>query len=200
MGEFHVIDKLFRDMPLMAAFVFLAMVVLMLPFFNPPKQDEEAKNPGNMSAQIAWEPGYTSDVDLHVMGPESDRDVYYGRKSGPVWNLLRDDLGRSNDSLPANFENAYTRGLPAGRYAVNVRCYRCDSSELPIKVQVEVSYRQREGSDMRVVHRGVVTIVHDRQELTAVQFELSKDGFVVPGSKSNLYVPMWAGEPGGGNG
>ena len=184
-------EKLFRDAPFMILFVFLAIIMIMLPYFNPPKEDEESEAPGNVAVQVVWQPGYESDVDLHLMGPGSPVDVYYRRKSGPVWNLLRDDLGVNADPMPANFENAYTRGVPAGRYVINVRCYRCPEHELPVEVAVVVEYRKDMSSSLVELHRETVHLVHDTQELTVVQFLIDEDGDLVPGSKSNLFVPMW---------
>jgi hypothetical protein len=54
-----------------------------------------------------------ADVDLWVEAP-GDRPVGYSNKSGQIFSLLRDDLGKSQDITDFNYEIAYSRGMPAG--------------------------------------------------------------------------------------
>lgn len=181
-------DTIFRDVPWAYAIAFLALLILVIPFLNPPEVEDEAAQPGNLAVQIEWAAG-TSDVDLHVLGPNSPRDVYYNHKSGPVWNLLRDDLG--NPDSRVNYENAYTRGRPAGRYVINARCYRCEESEFPILVEVSVLMKRDYDSTLKKLYEGSTFLLHDQDEVTLLQFEMDEDGNVVPESKNTVYVPMW---------
>lgn len=150
----------FRD------FLFI-MLLVMLMLINPPtKTDAITQPPGNMIVSISWPDGPT-DVDLWVRGPGETRAVGYSNRGGPLFNLLRDDLGTANDSLSANYENAYSRGLPAGRYVINVHCFTCAG---PVRVSVEV--RMTDGSGTPTLLFGGVIVLPPKAERTVVQFRL----------------------------
>ena len=181
----------FRDFTLLMVLGFVAMVVWMLPHLNPPSQDRLDDPPGNVVVSISWPEG-DSDVDLWLLGPGEPRPVGYTNKSGQLWNLLRDDLGNQNDLTGANFENAYTRGVAAGEYIVNVHCYRCRN--FPVEVQVEVRIKSGEAGgkagSMRTLAVTTVTLAAPWEELTALRFELTADGALVPDSMNHLYEPL----------
>ncbi|EYR81904.1 hypothetical protein [Shinella sp. DD12] len=157
--------------------VLIFFIVALLAQVNPPT-DPIIDPPGNLVASIAW-PAGSIDVDLWVKSP-GDEAVGYSRKSGKVWSLLRDDLGTANDLSGMNFESAFTRGLPDGEYIVNVRCYGC-AGKLPVPVATEVRL-----ADGTLVWFGVVTLVSDKQEKTALRFVM-RAGKVVPGSASHVF-------------
>lgn len=159
------------------------LLLVMLMLINPPtKSDEITQPPGNMIVSIAWPDGPT-DVDLWVRGPGERQAVGYSNRGGSLFNLLRDDLGTSNDSMPTNFENAYSRGLPAGRYVVNAHCYTCTG---PVRVSVEVRMAVDGGAPI-LVFAGVIDIRRG-EERTAVQFRLD-DRHAVSGV-SHAYEPL----------
>ena len=112
-----------------------------------------------------------------------DFAVGYSHRSDRVWSLLRDDLGTANDNTPINAESAFARGLPDGEYAINVKCFGCAAS-LPVPVATEV--RLAEGG---LIWRGVVDLVKEKQERTAIRFRVS-GGKVVPGSESSVFKQM----------
>ena len=157
--------------------VLIFFILVLIAQINPPEEDSVTP-PGNMVASIAW-PSGAIDVDLWVKSPGDDA-VGYSRRSGLVWSLLRDDLGTSNDSTPLNYESAFTRGLPDGEYIVNVRCYGC-AGKTPVPVATEVRL-----ADGTLVWSGVVTLVSDKQEKTALRFVM-RGGKVVPGSASHVF-------------
>lgn len=157
--------------------VLIFFIVALLAQINPPTTPEFTP-PGNLVASAAW-PSGSIDVDLWLKAP-GDEAVGYSRKSGKVWSLLRDDLGTANDLSALNYESAFTRGLPDGEYVVNVRCYGC-AGKTPIPVSVEV--RLATGA---LVWSGVVTLVSDKQEKTALRFVM-RSGAVVPGSASHVF-------------
>ncbi|MBD9542969.1 hypothetical protein IB276_26340 [Ensifer sp. ENS04] len=160
--------------------VLLFFIVTLLAQVNPAAEADPLDPPGNLVASIAW-PAGRIDVDLWVA--HGDEPVGYSQKSGRVWSLLRDDLGTANDNTPLNFESAFTRGLPDGEYVVNVKCYGC-AGAVPVPVSVEV--RLAEGP---MVFRGVVSLVKDKQERTAIRFRV-RDGKVVVGSESSVFKPL----------
>jgi hypothetical protein len=182
-------STIFRDLTLLMLLGFVAMVMWMLPHLNPPEQDTNSEPPGNLIAHITWPEG-DNDVDLWLLGPNALSSVGYSNKSGALWNLLRDDLGGSNDLTPLNYENAYTRGIIAGTYVLNVHCYRCTG--LPIEVALEVSLSKKDGdkTTTKVLGGTRVTLHSNKQELTAMRFDLTKEGVIVAGSVNHIYEPL----------
>ena len=188
-------STVFRDLVLLMVMGFVAMVVWMVPFLNPPATDDAAEPPGNVIAHITWPEGNT-DVDMWVTGPGEPRPVGYSNKGGALWNLLRDDLGKFPDATPLNYENAYTRGITPGEYVVNVHCYRCPV--LPVKVQAEVSLKTDDGnkSSMRIIATTSLELNFNGEELTAMRFKLTENGEMVEGSLSHLFQPLRASQKG----
>ena len=91
---------------------FVLMSVLMMTVMNPPTKSSESDNvqaPGNVIIEAQWPDKLDADVDLWVQAP-GDVPVGYSNKSGHIFNLLRDDLGKSHDMTDYNYEVAYTRG------------------------------------------------------------------------------------------
>lgn len=175
-----MIRTLIQDVLLAMLLGVAAVIMFVLPSVNPKAEADPLDPPGNLVASIAW-PAGAIDVDLWVgHGKEA---VGYSRRSGLVWSLLRDDLGTANDPTPINAEAAFTRGLPDGEYIVNVKCFGC-AGKVPVPVSVEV--RLAEGG---VVWRGVVDLVADKQERTAIRFRV-RDGKVVRGSESRVFVAL----------
>ncbi|RWX28483.1 hypothetical protein EHH54_32495 [Rhizobium leguminosarum] len=174
-----------RDLLMNFLMGLVALVILVLASIAPAAKDDPAQLPGNLVASIAW-PAGAVDVDIWVQAGEEPA-VGYSNKSGRVWSLLRDDLGTANDDTPLNFESAFTRGLPDGDYAVNVRCYGC-AGHVPVPVAVEI--RLAEGG---LIWRGTVDLLKDKQERTALRWRMA-GGVVVRGSESQVFKQMKRGE------
>lgn len=183
----------FRDLLLLLLLGFLAMVVWMLPHINPPALDANSEPPGNVVAHITWPEG-NNDVDMWMDGPGEMQPVGYSNKGGLLWNLLRDDLGESPDATPLNYENAFTRGITPGEYIINVHCYRCPV--VPVPVQVEVSVKTEDGnkSSMKIVATTSVVLGMNGEELTALRFELTREGDLIAGSMNHVFRPLRAME------
>ncbi|QIG68663.1 hypothetical protein EVB67_013 [Rhizobium phage RHph_TM3_3_14B] len=174
-----------RDLLMNFLMGLVALVILVLAAIAPAAKDDPAQLPGNLVASIAW-PAGAIDVDLWVQHGDG-MAVGYSHRSDRTWSLLRDDLGIANDSTDINMESAFTRGLPDGEYAINVRCFGC-AGHVPVPVAVEV--RLAEGG---VVWRGTVDLLKDKQERTAIRFRMA-GGQVVPGSASSVFKQMNRGE------
>lgn len=176
----------FRDLLFLALLGFVAMVVWMYPHLNPPETDAEAEPPGNVIVAIHWPEGNT-DVDIWLTGPRQSRPTGYSNKSGTLFNLLRDDLGNPDDQR--NYENAYSRGTPAGEYIVNVHLYR---GTAPITVEVEVSINDGKPgkASLRKLVKTTVTLTGRRQEKTAIRFELDGNAKLVPNSVNSVDRPL----------
>ncbi len=177
-----------RDFTMLLVMVFMVFVVWMIPHLNPPAQTDEASPPGNVIAHIVWPPG-NIDVDLWVTGPGELVPVGYSYKSGSLWNLLRDDTGTGSDHSGINYENAYTRGIPAGEYILNVHCYNC-SMAIPVLVKLEVQSKKSPQAAMKNIVYTEVTLHEDKEEVTMIRFELDRDGNVVEGSMNHYFEPL----------
>jgi hypothetical protein len=178
----------FRDFTLLMTLGFVAMVVWLLPHVNPPASEADADPPGNVVMAITWPEG-DIDVDLWVTGPGELTPVGYSNRGGVLFNLLRDDLGRLPDATPLNYENAYSRGILAGEYIVNVHCYRCPV--VPQRVDAEVSVNDASsGKAMRMIATTSLELTANGQEKTALRFKLDATGKLVADSLNSVFRPL----------
>jgi hypothetical protein len=183
-------DTVFRDVIFLALAGFIAIVLLLLPHLNPPaKAEEEAPSPGNVIVEIRWPDDVNTDVDLWVEAP-GDVPVGYSNKGGLVFNLLRDDLGLHADFSGLNYEVAYSRGIPAGDYTINLHLYRDLSGRLPVPVTVVVSVKASPDQAAKQILATKMTLKHEGEELTAFRFSLDEFGRLVRGSVHDLPRPL----------
>ena len=178
------------DMMMLMMLGFIAMVIWLLPFINPPTNDDKAEPPGNFLVNVYWPPGCNSDVDTWVFGLGEPRPVGYSNRSGKVWNLLRDDLGSPDNDR--NFENVYSRGVFAGEIIVNIHLYRVPAECLPIPVEVEVGLNTGQpgkGSIKKLVTT-TVKLHKNGDEKTAIRFKVNAEGAIIPGTMNNVFRPL----------
>lgn len=177
---------------IMALLLALAAIILIVAP-QALKKEDNPQPPGLLMVEILWPPDQNADVDLWVQAP-GDRPVGYSNKAGKVMNLLRDDLGSVNDLLALNYENAYSRGLPAGEYNVNLHLYRGNQVGFAQNVRVDITVRERRlaSQDQSMLTIWTGTIVLDRigQEVTAIRFSLDDKGLVVDGSKHTTPIGL----------
>lgn len=196
------------DVVLSSVFTVLLLLVILLFHINPIGEANKAEEdpPGNLIIEIRWPDGLDVDVDLWCTGPGEPRPVGYSNMSGRVLNLLRDDLGtsrgnkgfRGNDietegnTVDAlNYENLYSRGLPAGEYSCNVHLFSNRSTKLSIPVDFEASVRK--GSGKRAIKRIVKTkaaLTERGQEITMIRFELDRNGDLIKESLNSVFIPL----------
>ena len=174
---------LFRDTLLNMLLGLTAVTIIALPLINPPAQADQGKQPGNMVVSIAWPEGST-DIDLWVASPGDKIAVGYANRAGRVFNLLRDDIGTGLDELPLNYENAYSRGLPAGEYTVNVHYYR-GGAPVPVAVEVRMG---KQGQPAGLVFSDTVMMQAQGQERTAISFTVDADGKII--AQDKVYKPL----------
>lgn len=168
---------------------FVLMAVLMMTVMNPPaksSQTEGVQAPGNVIVEVQWPDRLEADVDLWVEAP-GDTPVGYSNKSGNVFNLLRDDLGKAQDMTDFNYEVAYSRGTPAGEYVVNLHMYRGFNVTYPVPVKVVVSVKHDETDGAEQLVATTVQLHKENQELTALRFRLDPSGTLVSGSVNTLF-------------
>lgn len=171
---------------------FILMTVLMMAVVNPPAQSAETEgeqSPGNVIVEAQWGDGMDADVDLWVAAP-GDRPVGYSNKSGAVFNLLRDDLGKAQDVTDYNYEVAYSRGMPAGEYVANVHMYRGIGVTYPVDVKLVVSVKATPNDTAQQLVTTTVQLRHENHQVTAFRFSLDSEGHLVTGSVNSLYKEL----------
>ena len=171
---------------------FVLMSVLMMSVMNPPATSSEAEGvpaPGNVIVEAQWPDKLEADVDLWVQAP-GDKPVGYSNKSGKIFNLLRDDLGKAHDITDYNYEVAYTRGTLGGEYVVNLHMYRGREVSYPIAVKIVASVKDDLTGSAKQLVTTTVRLRKEGQELTALRFRLDSKGGLVAGSVNSLFKPL----------
>src|SRR6202008_538817 len=163
----------FRDMLFLLVFAYLVISAVALAYVS--KNKDEAKGataPGNVIVEMNWPPDIDADVDLWVQAP-GDVPVGYSNKSGMIFNLVRDDLGKGGDPNSMNYEVSYGRGRAAGEYVVNAMLYRSRDEKYPVSAQIKVSHQNQQG-EVRQVLLSDVQLTFEGQEMTAFRFRLDE--------------------------
>ena len=187
-------DVVFRDVILLALTGFISMVILLIPFVNPPTEEESSSTPpGNVIVELFWDDKRDVDIDLWVQAP-NDIPVGYSNKGGLFFNLLRDDLGIYKDNSPVNYEVSYSRGISDGVYIANVHLYREDKAPFkPIIAELLVSVVDPDSNKRKQILRTSKKLEEIGKEITVFQFELDKKGKLNKNSINNKYVMLRSG-------
>jgi hypothetical protein len=179
----------FRDMLFLLVFAYLVIGAVALAHVA--KKDEEAKGqtpPGNVIVELTWDKDVDADVDLWVQGP-GDVPVGYSNKSGIIFNLLRDDLGKGGDPNSMNYEVAYGRGHWPGEYVVNAMLYRSRDHKFPVPAHVKISLQNEKGGVQQVLQSDI-QLAFEGQETTVFRFRLDDKGVFVPGSMNRIHKDL----------
>ena len=169
----------------------LVLLAIFLAIINEVKKDNKTKDddsPGNISVYLFWPDGIDLDIDTHLQSPDGEH-IYFGKLAGKTWNLLRDDLGNAGDSGARNFENAYSRGIPAGEYVINVHSYRGAPSMYPVEIEAEVRITAdpTKGKSAQKVVTQRVTLYRTGEEATVVRFTMDANMNLVPRSVNHVF-------------
>lgn len=165
-----------------------ALIAVLLCLINPPTKAKDSVPPGAMAVEVRWGDEQDCDLDVWAKAP-GDRPVGYSAPSGAIFNLLRDDLGNVNDTSGRNYETAFTRGLPAGEYAINLHLYtRRPDCTLPLAADVDVKVRR--GNALFHILSKRVTLSQVGEEITVARFTLDKNGALVPGSLHDIPIKL----------
>lgn len=173
---------------LLACLLVAAFLISVQQKQETPKETD--RSAGNVSVFIFWPEGDT-DIDTHLRSPDGEH-VFFSHRAGHIWNLLRDDLGNTNDATLRNFENAYARGLPPGEYIVNVHCFR-NNAKFPVKIDGELRIQGDLDKTSAVTFNAHATLDRVGDEATLFRFSIDNDGNLVPGSVNSQFVRL-AGE------
>lgn len=182
----------FRDMLFLLVFGYLIISAVALAHVAKKDQEETTNSnpPGHVIVEMIWARDIDADVDLWVQAP-GDVPVGYSNKSGAIFSLLRDDLGRSGEANSMNYEVSYARGHHAGEYAVNAMLYRSRDRKLPLPVTVKVSLKDPRG-DVKQVLQSNVELSFEGQETTVFRFKLDEKGAFVADSMNRIHKPLRA--------
>jgi hypothetical protein len=176
----------FRDMLFLLVFAYLVIGAVALAHVS--KHNEEQSKgqapPGNVIVEMFWDKAIDADVDLWVQAP-GDVPVGYSNKSGMIFNLVRDDLGKGGDPNSMNYEVSYGRGRWAGEYVVNAMLYRSRDEKYPVSAQIKVSQQNQQG-EVRQVLLSNVELTFEGQETTAFRFRLDEKGEFIPDSMNRI--------------
>jgi hypothetical protein len=176
---------------------FVLMAMLMMVVVNPPAKSSETEGiaaPGNVVVEATWADRMDADVDLWVEAP-GDKPVGYSNKSGTVFNLLRDDLGKARDVTDLNYEVAYSRGIAPGEYTVNLHMYRGIGVTYPIEVKVVASVKTETQGTMQQLVETTLKLQRENEEVTAFRFALDEKGRLVTGSTNHLFKELRVASP-----
>ena len=188
-------DTVFRDVIMLTLAGFIVIVLLLLPHINPvAKTEQVAEPPGNVIVELHWPDELDADVDLWVEAP-GDTPVGYSNQGGLVFNLLRDDLGQVSDPLKINYETAYSRGLPAGEYTVNVHLYRNRTEHYPVPARISAKVTRPGHKAPIHIATADVEITVEGEEITVFRFTIDDDGGLVADSVHALQRDL-RGDPG----
>ena len=191
------INVVFRDIILLTLTGFISMVVLLVPFINPPtEKTDTSAPPGNVIVELFWDNDRDVDIDLWVKAPE-DIPVGYSNKGGLFFNLLRDDLGKYKDNTPINYEVSYSRGISEGKYIINLHLYREDKSPFnPIIAKIVISLIHPDTGERKQILKSKKLLDKVGEEFTVFQFVLDKKGNLDKNSITNEYVRLRSGYKG----
>tara|TARA_A100001011_G_scaffold150000_1_gene158334 strand:+ start:7633 stop:8274 length:642 start_codon:yes stop_codon:yes gene_type:complete len=194
LSESNENDIVFRDVILLALTGFISMVILLLPFVNPPTEEESSSNPpGNVIVELFWDNKRDVDIDLWVRAPD-DIPVGYSNKGGLFFNLLRDDLGIYKDNSPINYEVSYSRGISKGIYIANVHLYREDKAPFkPIVAELLISVVDPDSNKRKQILKTSKILEEVGKEITVFQFELDNKGKLNKNSLNNEYIMLRSG-------
>ena len=180
----------FRDLLFLLVFAYLVVGAIALAHIG--KNDEEQSKgttpPGSVIVEMRWDKPIDADVDLWVQAP-GDVPVGYSNKSGKIFNLVRDDLGKGGDPNSMNYEVAYGRGHWPGEYVVNTMLYRSRDQKYPVGVQVKVSLQDRQGH-VRQALQSNVDLTYEGQEITVFRFRLNEKGELIADSVNRIHKDL----------
>lgn len=170
------------DLLWVTTIIFMTIAVLAL---RASQTNGTTKPNANITATLYWTKTADADVDLWVTGPDEANPVGWRNRNGFHWNLVRDDLGRSQDPESRNVEEAFARGAPAGEYVINAMLYTDMDHRLPLRVWLVVT----DGQGFQLI-RSEDYLTHEGQEITLARFRLDANGHIA-GDVTHVYRPLF---------
>lgn len=165
------------------------LVAVLIALINPDKSKNEADTrPGSIHVEIRWPDKCPTDVDLWVKHDDKFA-VGYTYQNGPLFNLIRDDLGKDGDLGRLNYENTYSRGYQPGQYHAMIHHYSSPEKDhcqgnVPVDWKISIQTEDYE----RVIGQGTETLKFVGHSVTLLNWKLDEDGYVVKDSMNNVFV------------
>ena len=157
----------FFDFAMSVLFVFMAL--FMLSTMSEPKPAAGVLTPkAEFLAELTWDDGSSSDVDLYARGPDG-RVVFFGSRKTEVMFLDNDNVGSGNGEIKDRREIVTVRAIAPGRYSFNAHCYRCSGT-------ANVKLRLVKLNPYSVVSERAVTFDTQGQERTLGAMTVRADG------------------------
>ena len=176
----NTINTLFRDalMGVLGALV-VAIIILVFHINDPKKKDEENERArGNVRVEVIWDQNTNVDIDTWVQAP-GDTPVGYSNLNGRVFNLVRDDLGSYADLTEMNYEVAFSRGIPAGEWTINLHWFSNAQGAVEVPVKVLITMKKDDGEVSKAAPLTIMSkhVILKRvgQEVTVIRFTTDEE-------------------------
>lgn len=181
------VDLLFN---VLLGFFMLLMIAIVL--VKPQTKKEDIRLKAEYIITMEWPNKSKDDVDLLVMTPLKEV-VYYGKKDIKSASLDRDDLGERYDiitlndgsvlKIEENWEHTTIRKSIKGEYIVNILMFaKRDETPTPVTVKVEKL------NPYKLIYSETIVLSSQKEEQTALRFQLNNKGDVVHTSKTQLKI------------
>ncbi len=173
-------NTLFRDLLMGALGAFALALVILVFHINPPKKEDadNQRSRGNVRVEVQWPNEMDVDVDTWVQAPE-DTPVGYSNLNGRVFNLVRDDLGTNADLTGMNYEVAFSRGIPAGEWTINLHWFSNSMGVLEVPVKVLITMKKVDDGSSKEAPISImsksVKLVTVGQEMTVIRFWIDEN-------------------------
>ena len=197
-------NTLFRDLLMGALGAFAVALVILMFHINPPKS-EEADNQrarGNVRVEVQWPNEMNVDIDTWVQAP-GDTPVGYSNLNGLVFNLVRDDLGTHADLTGMNYEVAFSRGIPAGEWIINLHWFSNSMGVIQVPVKVLITMKKVDDGSSKEAPISImsksVKLVKVGQELTVIRFTVDEKQDVDRTSFTTEHISIRSATDGAGD-
>lgn len=178
---------------ILVRFIILALVLANVIPRQEISEKVKSQDRGLMRIEILWPSGSNIDIDLW-MKPPSSSPVGWSNKSTENADLVRDDLGNSDEN-PARYEIIYVRNLIPGKYLINVHMFANRDlnkyPSVPIKCIITKSNSDESKSDRKDVYKREVTLTQLGEEQTIVSFVVNNEKEIITESISTIYEPIF---------
>lgn len=157
----------FLDMAMTVVCVLLAMMLISV--FDDPKPSAGVLTPkAEFLAELTWDDGSSSDVDLYARGPDG-KIVFFGSRRTETMFLDNDNVGSGNGEIKDRREIVTVRAVVPGNYSFNAHCYRCTGT-------VTAKLRLVKLNPYSVISERAVTFDTQGQERTLGAMVVRADG------------------------
>lgn len=161
----------FFDFAMSVLFVFMAL--FMLSTMDTPKPAAGVLTPkAEFLAELTWDDGSSSDIDLYAKGPDG-KIVFFGSRKTEVMFLDTDNTGSGNGSVVDRREVVTVRAIEPGSYYFGAHAYR-------LAGPVNVKLRVLKLNPYSVVSERAVTFDTQGQERTLAAMNVRADGAAEP--------------------